>query len=97
MNSSITNATNETTVINYLRDETIVYLPYLILNCIGVFVGIIGKQYFVIDRGEIFNQDLIDLNLRISRLSYSIRYYISHSGTYYLSNSTKYLFFVYEN
>ena len=36
------NATNETIEINYLRDEAIVYFPYLILNCIGIFIGMIG-------------------------------------------------------
>ena len=46
--STYSNITNDTTGINYLKDETLVYLPYLVLNCIGIFIGIIGKQYFII-------------------------------------------------
>jgi hypothetical protein len=29
--------------INYLGDEIIVYLPYLIFNCVGIIMGITGK------------------------------------------------------
>ena len=37
---------NNTVYINYLEAETLIYLPYLILNFFGIVIGTIGNHVF---------------------------------------------------
>ena len=54
MNSSVNNSQNNSYIgMNYLRDDTIIYLPYLILNFAGILIGTIGKYINITNKGFI--------------------------------------------